>query len=139
MTEVQLLIAGRSVPASNGATFIRNNPISGQPATRAAAATVEDAVAAVEAAQAAFPAWSALGPHERRKKLLAAADRLEARAPEFIALMAAETGSTSGWGGFNVHLAAQMLREAAAMTTQVSGEVIPSEVPGSLAFSIRQP
>ena len=29
--------------------------------------------------------------------------------------------------------------EAASMTTQVSGEVIPSEIPGSLAFSIRQP
>ncbi|MFZ1011616.1 MAG: aldehyde dehydrogenase family protein, partial [Candidatus Sulfotelmatobacter sp.] len=28
---------------------------------------------------------------------------------------------------------------AASMTTQVSGEVIPSEIPGSLAFSIRQP
>jgi acyl-CoA reductase-like NAD-dependent aldehyde dehydrogenase len=50
-----------------------------------------------------------------------------------------EIGSTAGWAGFNVYLAAQMLREAASMTTQVSGEVIPSEIPGSLAFSIRQP
>ena len=36
-------------------------------------------------------------------------------------------------------LAAGMMREAAAMTTQISGEVIPSDVPGSLAMAIRQP
>lgn len=43
------------------------------------------------------------------------------------------------WAGFNVHLAAGMLLEAAALTTQVSGEVIPSDVPGNLAMAIRQP
>jgi acyl-CoA reductase-like NAD-dependent aldehyde dehydrogenase len=32
-----------------------------------------------------------------------------------------------------------MLREAAAMTTQISGEIIPSDVPGSLAMGVRQP
>jgi benzaldehyde dehydrogenase (NAD) len=32
-----------------------------------------------------------------------------------------------------------MIREAASMTTQVAGEVIPSDVPGSLAMGIRQP
>jgi acyl-CoA reductase-like NAD-dependent aldehyde dehydrogenase len=50
-----------------------------------------------------------------------------------------ETGATGGWGHFNVHLAAGMLREAAAITTQISGEVVPSDVPGSLAMAIRQP
>jgi acyl-CoA reductase-like NAD-dependent aldehyde dehydrogenase len=32
-----------------------------------------------------------------------------------------------------------MLREAASMTTQISGEVVPSDVPGSLAMALRQP
>jgi benzaldehyde dehydrogenase (NAD) len=32
-----------------------------------------------------------------------------------------------------------MLREAAALTTQVAGEVIPSDIPGSLAMGVRQP
>jgi len=139
MTEVQLLIGDEDVAASSAATFERANPISGSVATRAAAATIEDACAAAAAAAAAFPAWSALGPNERRKKLLRAADLLEARTADFISVMMEEIGSTAGWAGFNVFLAAQMLREAASMTTQVSGEVIPSDVPGSLAFSIRQP
>lgn len=139
MTEVQLLIADHDTAASNAATFDRSNPISGSVATRAAAATVDDARAAAAAAAAAFPAWSALGPNERRKKLLRAADLLESRTQDFIAVMMDEIGSNAGWAGFNVYLAAQMLREAASMTTQVSGETIPSDVPGSLAFSIRQP
>jgi acyl-CoA reductase-like NAD-dependent aldehyde dehydrogenase len=42
------------------------------------------------------------------------------------------------WYQFNVTLAANMLREAASMTTQISGEVIPSDVPGSLAMGMRQ-
>jgi acyl-CoA reductase-like NAD-dependent aldehyde dehydrogenase len=53
--------------------------------------------------------------------------------------MATETGATAGWAGFNVSLAADMLREAAAMTTQISGEIIPSDKPGCLAMAVRQP
>ena len=48
--------------------------------------------------------------------------------------MIEETGATAPWAGFNVMLAANMLREAAAMTTQISGEIIPSDKPGSLAM-----
>ena len=139
MNNVSLLINDQDRPASGGATYDRINPLSNEVATRAAAASVEDAKAAADAAAAAFPAWSALAPSERRARLLKAADIMEARTNEFIELMVAETGATPMWAGFNAKLAAGILREAAAMTTQVSGEVIPSDVPGSLAMAIRQP
>jgi acyl-CoA reductase-like NAD-dependent aldehyde dehydrogenase len=139
METINLLIAGRDVPAAGSATFNRLNPISGEVATRAAAASVADARAAADAAAAAFPKWSAIGPSERRARLSKAADLLESRAAQFAAILTTETGATGGWGHFNVHLAAGMLREAAAMTTQISGEVVPSDVPGSLAMALRQP
>ena len=53
--------------------------------------------------------------------------------------MAQEIGATAGWARFNVTLAAAMLREAAALTTQVAGEIIPSDRPGMTAFALRQP
>jgi benzaldehyde dehydrogenase (NAD) len=53
--------------------------------------------------------------------------------------VASETGGSALWSGFNVHVAAGMLQEAAALTTQISGELIPSNVPGSLALAVRQP
>src|SRR5258708_31828155 len=139
MPETLLLIDNRDVQAQGGAMFERRNPLDGTVATRAAAATVADAIAAVDAARAAFPAWAALGPGARRALLLKAADALAAHAGDFVAAMAKETGSARGWAGFNVQLAAGMLREAAALTTQVAAEVIPSDQPRCLAMAVRRP
>ncbi len=139
MRSIELLIGGKSVPAGSGSTFDRVDPFTGEVASRYAAASLKDADTAVAAAQAAFPVWSALSATERRKRLLRAADILESLTPEFIATGIAETGATAGWYGFNVMLAANMLREAASMTTQITGEVIPSDLPGSVAMAVRRP
>ena len=139
MSELHMLINGLAVTAEKGATFERRNPLDGSVVTRAPAASVGDAVAAVEAAAEAFKTWSQTGPTERRMLLLKAADALEAKTPKFIETVSAETGATGMWAGFNVHLAAGMIREAASLTTQIAGEVIPSDVPGSLAMGVRQP
>lgn len=98
-----------------------------------------DAGLAADMAAKAFPVWAATGPGARRAFLHKAAEELEARGDAFAKAMAAETGASSMWAGFNVHLAADMLREAAALTTQISGEVIPSDIPGSLAMAVRAP
>ena len=139
MLSAALLIGDDSRDAADLATFERRNPMTGDVASRAPAASVADAQAAVMAAAAAFPAWSALGPGARRAKLLHAATLLEARATDFVTAMAEETGATEGWARFNVMLAANMLREAGAMTTQIAGEVIPSDKPGLIAMAMRQP
>jgi len=139
MSDLSMLINGLKVTAERGATFERRNPLDGTVATRAPAASPTDAVMAVEAAAEAFRTWADTGPNERRALLLKAADALEARTPQFIEAVPAETGATGMWAGFNVMLAAGMIREAAALTTQVAGEVIPSDVPGSLAMAVRQP
>ncbi|WP_276199217.1 aldehyde dehydrogenase [Chelatococcus sp. XZ-Ab1] len=137
--DISLLIDGEARGATGGATFERRDPVTGAVATRAPAARKEDAVAAVAAAARAFPSWSQTGPAARRALLGKAADAMEARAADFMRVMMEETGATAGWSGFNVHLAAGMLREAAAMTTQVAGEVIPANKPGTLAMAVRQP
>jgi benzaldehyde dehydrogenase (NAD) len=139
MSDMSMLINGLKVTAERGATFERRNPLDGTVATRAPAASPADAVMACDAAAEAFKSWSQTGPTERRMLLLKAADALEAKTPQFIEAVGAETGGTAMWAGFNCMLAAGMLREAAALTTQVAGEVIPSDVPGSLAMGVRQP
>ncbi|OEC99945.1 aldehyde dehydrogenase [Rhizobium sp. YK2] len=139
MDNIQFLIDNDDRAAQSGAVFERIDPVTGEVATKAPAGSPADARAAVDAAAAAFPQWSAVGPGERRKLLLKAADIMDSKAGEFIRLMTAETGSTGPWGGFNTMFAANVLREAAAMTTQVSGEIIPSDKPGNMAMAIRQP
>lgn len=139
MNTAQLLINGELRDAQGGQTFKRINPVTGEVATVAAAAQPADVAAAIEAAEQAFKSWSALGPTERRQRLLRAADLMVERSADFIRIARQETGSTDAWYGFNAQLAANILREAAGMTTQVQGAVIPSDVPGNLSLSMRVP
>ncbi|MFW8588266.1 aldehyde dehydrogenase [Rhizobium beringeri] len=135
---ISLLINGADRAASGGRTFDRIDPFTEKLASRAAAADLDDVAAAVNAASAAFGAWSKTGPGQRRAILMKAADIMDSKVGEFTRLMIEETGSTAPWAGFNVILAANILREAGAMTTQISGEIIPSDKPGTLAMGVRQ-
>ncbi|SEH19134.1 Acyl-CoA reductase [Sphingopyxis sp. YR583] len=137
--KVQLTIDNEALDAADGATFERRDPVSDALATTAAAASVADAQRAAESAQHAFRTWSVTGPTERRKILLAAADRLEAKVETIGAAMAAEIGASGLWSGFNVFAAAGLIREAAALTTQIQGETIPTDKPGALSMTVRQP
>ncbi|MBY5520849.1 aldehyde dehydrogenase [Rhizobium leguminosarum] len=135
---ISLLINGADRAASAGRTFDRIDPFTEKLASRAAAAGLDDVAAAVDAASAAFGAWSKTGPGQRRAILMKAADIMDSKVSEFTRLMIEETGSTAPWAGFNVMLAANILREAGAMTTQIAGEIIPSDKPGTLAMGVRQ-
>lgn len=139
MQDITMWIHGERTQAASGATFERRNPLDQSVATRAPAASPTDAIAAANAAGRAFQAWRNTGPNERRALLLRAAQALTAKGEAIAAAMAAETGASALWAGFNVHLGSSMLQEAAALTTQIQGEVIPSDVPGSLAMAVRQP
>ncbi|MBB6486642.1 aldehyde dehydrogenase [Rhizobium lusitanum] len=135
---ISLLINGVDRPAASGRTYDRLDPFTEKLASRAPAAGLEDVAAAIEAASNAFSAWSSTGPGQRRTILAKAADIMDAKVGEFTRLMMEETGATAPWAGFNVMLAANILREAAAMTTQIGGEIIPSDKPGTLAMGVRQ-
>lgn len=137
--ETQLIIDNQALPASGNATYVRRHPTTGSAITHAAAASVSDAVAAVESAHRAFQSWSQSGPTERRRILLKAADILESKTPQFIDVMAKEIGASELWSGFNVMLAANLFREAAALATQIQGETIPTDKPGALSMTVRQP
>ena len=119
--------------------FERRNPLTGEVASTATAMSAQDAAAIADKARAGFPAWAAMGPNARRGVLNEAADALEARKDAFVDAMMAEVGATAGWAMFNLGLAAGMVREAAAITTQIGGEVIPSDKPGCLALALKEP
>ena len=135
----QLLIDNDWVNAQDGATFERRHPVSNAMITEAAAASIHDAKKAADSAQAADKTWRLSPPSERRRLLLKAADILESKTPKFIETMAAEVGASALWAGFNVHLAANVFREAASLATQIQGETIPTDKPGALSMTIRQP
>jgi vanillin dehydrogenase len=139
LEQQQLLIGGEWVGAKSGEVFEKTDPFTDEAVGVSAAAGREDAKAAADAAAAAFPEWSSTPPSARRELLQKAAGLLMERAEEIAGVVTEETGGTFGWGMFNCSLAAGMLGEAAAQTTAVTGEVIPSDVPGLTAMGVRQP
>ncbi|WP_434670986.1 aldehyde dehydrogenase (plasmid) [Klebsiella sp. B345] len=139
MNHINLLIGGTLRAAIDGRTFERRSPWTGEVVTRAAAASLADADAAVSAAADAFNVWSVMGPTARRARLLRAADALEARIPEFIKLGMEEIGATPDWMGFNAAYAANLLRESAALTTRIRGDVIASDLDDALMMTVRAP
>lgn len=136
---VNFVVNNKDAKPAGAGTFDRMDPVTGKVASTAAAAKAGDVAMIAEAAGAAFAGWAATGPGERRALLNKAAAVMEGKRDEFIATMMAETGATGPWAGFNVMLAAGVIREAAAMTTQIGGEVIPSNKPGTLAMGVARP
>jgi acyl-CoA reductase-like NAD-dependent aldehyde dehydrogenase len=137
--ERQLLIGADHVAAISGKRTTDVDPYTGEVVATVAAGGPEDATRAVDAAAAAFDGWAATSPAERRRLLLRAADLLEAGTEDAVRLMTEETGAVAGWGYFNVNLASEMLREAAALVSRPIGEVLPTSMPGALSLAIRQP
>jgi len=74
------------------ARFETFNPATGNVVAEVCAASPDDVTAAVEAAQAAFPAWGALPPEERSRYLLAARDVLIAEKDDVVDLITQEQG-----------------------------------------------
>jgi vanillin dehydrogenase len=135
----QLFINGEWQDALDNRTFEKTNPFTGEIISRFSSAVRKDAARAIDAAGAAFPAWSATPPGMRRNLFLKAADILERRQTEIARSMAEETGGTFGWGMFNCFFTAGLLREAAAQAYGLIGEIIPSDLPDTMAMAIRQP
>lgn len=135
----QLLIDNLWVDAENNAKFERRHPVNDALVTEAASASIADANKAAESAHAAFKTWRQSPPSERRRLLLKTADILESMTPKFIEVMAPEVGAAALWAGFNVHLAANVFREAASLATQIQGETLPTDKPGTLSMTLRQP
>lgn len=135
----ELLIDGKDSPAASGRTAEDLNPYTGELYATVAAAGPEDVARAVAAADAAFPEWAAVSPFARRAVFLRAADLLDTKVDQVAEVMAHEAGGTRPWAHFNVALAANMLREAAAAVTAPRGEVLSAQEEGALGMAIREP
>ena len=132
-------IGGKWVEASNGETFEDLDPYTGDVTATVPAGTRGDARAAIDAATSSFPAWSKAAPAERQAVFLRAADILESRRDEVVALLAAETGSSFGFGMFQMGFVPGLFRQAAGIAYSPIGEILPSDMPGAMAMGLRRP
>jgi acyl-CoA reductase-like NAD-dependent aldehyde dehydrogenase len=137
--EAKQFIGGSWTDAADGATFEDRDPYNGEVVAIVPAGGAEDARRAIDAASAAFPAWSASSPAERQSVFLKAADILESRRDEIVSMLARETGATFGFAMFQMHFVPGLFRQAAAVGYQPIGQILPSDNPGTFAMGVRKP
>ena len=97
-----------------------------------------EARAAIEAAAAAFPAWSGLQFNERAHYMLKIAEVFEKRRMDIAEALRGEGGGWIGKGMFETGYVPEIFHAAAASNYAPIGEVIPSDS-GKLSLAMRRP
>lgn len=136
---IDLWIGGARVAPSSGEYFIDRNPEDDSVYARVADANVADVDRAVQSAHAAFAAYSKTLAAEREAWLCRAAALIEQHRDEFVGLLIDEVGSPFGKAQFEVQYAINCLRAAAGVARRVTGQTIPSELPGRFSMTVREP
>lgn len=135
---VPLIINGKEITTSS--TFPVNSPASHKQIWSASGASVEDANNAVDAAQAAFPAWAKTKPTARRDIFLKASEIFASRAEELGRYMDEETGATAAFSsGFNVPLGAELFKDVAGRCTTINGVIPTCSDENTAALVVKEP
>ncbi len=138
MTAFQHFIDGAFVPTGDGAILPVYEPATGKEYATVADGGEKEVAAAVAAAERAFPAWSAAGAEVRARYLLAIAEGIERRAPEFAAAESRDTGKPLTLArDMDIARAVANCRFFAAAITQFSSEA--HSQPGFLNYTLREP
>ena len=132
-------IAGRPEPSESGQYLDDLNPEDDSVFAHLAAGTAQDIDKAVQTAHQAFTSYSTTLASEREAILCKTAELLEENRQEFVDILIDEVGSPLGKAQFELQYAIGCLRAAAGVARQVRGDTIPSDIPGRLSFSLRQP
>jgi succinate-semialdehyde dehydrogenase / glutarate-semialdehyde dehydrogenase len=119
----QLLIAGGWQDAAGGGTVDVVNPSDGTVITAIADADVEDGLAAVDAAGAAFPAWAATPPRRRAEILTRCFELMTERREQLAHLISLENGKALPDARGEVAYAAEFFRWYAEEAVRIIGDV----------------
>lgn len=123
---IPLIINGKDVVTKT--TFQKVGPLENKPIWAASAASKEDAIAAADAAQAAFPAWSKTKPSHRRDIFLRAAEIMEKRRVELGEYMHQEVGANQGYQDFILGLAIEGLKDTAGKIADACTGTVPDSI-----------
>ncbi|RZT66481.1 succinate semialdehyde dehydrogenase [Microcella alkaliphila] len=116
-----LFIGGEYRAASDGATFAVIDPANLRTLTHVASASVNDAVAAVDAAAAAAAGWAATPPRQRAVVLSRAFELMTEAADDLATLITAENGKVFSDARGEVAYAAEFLRWYAEEAVRIPG------------------
>jgi len=144
LTQSQLLrrdayVGGAWVAAGAGRRFAVHNPATGETLAEVADLDPADARAAIEAAAAALPAWSAKTAKERAAILRRWFEAIMAAQEDLAQLMTAEQGKPLAETRGEVVYGASFIEWFAEEAKRAYGDVIPTHAAGKRILVLKQP
>ena len=134
-----LWIGGKWKKASDGGRFDVIDPATEKTIASVASATVEDAKAAIDAADAAFPAWAAKKPRERGEILRKAFDIIIRDAERYAKIITLENGKSLSDSRGEVAYAAEFFRWYAEEAVRNVGQVSIAPASGARIVAQQKP
>ena len=134
-----LFVGGEWREATGGATLPVEDPSTGEALCEVADASVEDALAALDAAVAAQAGWAAVAPRERGEVLRRAYEAVVARADELALLMTLEMGKPLVESRAEVLYAAEFLRWFSEEAVRIEGRFATATNGVGRMLTLKQP
>ena len=136
---LDLCIGGKVVPACDGGRFDVLDPATGGVLTSVANGTVDDALAAVDAADAAAAGWAATAPRERAEILRKAFELMTERREELAHLISLENGKALPDARGETAYAAEFFRWYAEEAVRGAGSVMTAPSGANKIVVLQQP
>lgn len=134
----QSYINGEWVSAEDGATFPVTNPADGSLVANVPELDLAGARSAIEAANAAWPAWRSKTAKERSAILRRWFDLMLANKDDLAAIMTAEQGKPLAESAGEIMYGASFIEWFAEEAKRVYGDVIPTHLPDRRIITIKQ-
>jgi succinate-semialdehyde dehydrogenase / glutarate-semialdehyde dehydrogenase len=134
-----LYIGGKWVAASDGGRFEVADPATGRTITSVADGTVEDAIAAVDAAEQAAGQWAGTAPRERAEILRRAWELMTEQSEALARLVTRENGKALADARSEVAYAAEFFRWYAEEAVRAHGAVTTAPSGANKILVVQQP
>ena len=134
-----MLINGQWLPAESGKQFNVTNPANGDLVDRVRDGGESEAIAAIDAAEAAFPAWSGMTAFARAEILRRAYDLMVERKESLATIMTTEQGKPLKAARVECQYAADFLLWFSEEAKRVYGDILPSPRKDQRFLVLRQP
>ena len=136
---LDLYVGGKLVPSSDGSRFDVHDPASGAVIASVADGSVDDGLAAVDAAAGAAAAWAATSPRERSEVLRRSFDLMNRRSDDLAHLISLENGKALADARGEVAYAAEFFRWYAEEAVRASGSVMTAPSGANRIVVLQQP
>ena len=138
MRDISHFVNGSAFVGASGRFGDVFNPNTGEVQARVQLATVAELDAAVAAAQAAFPAWSATNPQRRARVMFEFKRLVEANMQDLAELLSSEHGKVVADSKGDIQRGLEVIEFACGIPHVLKGEYTEGAGPGIDVYSMRQ-